>query len=89
MCIQCREAGKLLLTWCSAVWRFVSIIFPGAHFYCESLDITRPFPSDRPVNEPSWPFVWNKALSSPFRLAGLDGPNAVVPALLQVRIGRA
>uniref|UniRef100_A0A383VGT2 WW domain-containing protein n=1 Tax=Tetradesmus obliquus TaxID=3088 RepID=A0A383VGT2_TETOB len=55
----------------------------GAHFYCETLDISRPFPSERPAHQPSWPFVWNKALSAPFRAAGLDGPATVCPALLQ------
>jgi hypothetical protein len=57
----------------------------GAHYYCETLDITRPFPSDRPVKDPSWAFVWNKALTSPFRRVVLDGAFAVCPALLQVR----
>jgi hypothetical protein len=33
--------------------------------------------------------VWNKALSMPFRSAGLDGPQTVCPALLQVRQARA
>jgi hypothetical protein len=66
---------------CTPVMR---IMPAGAHYYCESIDVTRPFPSDRPVSDPSWPFVWNKALSSPFRRLGLDGPNAVCPALLQV-----
>lgn len=61
----------------------------GAHYYCESLDITRPFPSVHAASEPSWPFVWNKALSSPLRLTGLDGPNLVCPALLQVQRERA
>lgn len=58
----------------------------GAHYYCESMDITRPFPSDRPASDPSWHFVWNKALSYPFRLVGLDGTNSVCPALLQVGV---
>jgi hypothetical protein len=59
----------------------------GAHYYCETLDISRPFPSERPAHQPSWPFVWNKALSMPFRSAGLDGPQTVCPALLQVGQG--
>lgn len=60
----------------------------GSHFYCETLDVSRPFPSEQPVHQPSWPFVWNRALSLPFRMAGLDGPNTVCPALLQVRAVR-
>jgi hypothetical protein len=59
----------------------------GAHYYCETLDISRPFPSERPAHQPSWPFVWNKALSMPFRSAGLDGLQTVCPALLQVLAG--
>jgi hypothetical protein len=61
----------------------------GAHYYCESLDITRPFPSQQLASDPSWAFVWNRALSSPLRRVGLEGPNAVCPALLQVRGQRA
>jgi hypothetical protein len=60
---------------------------PGAHFYCETLDITRPFPSDAPPGQPSWPFVWNRWVGASFRAAGLDGDNAVCPALLQVGLG--
>jgi hypothetical protein len=62
-----------------------SVHTTGAHYYCDSLDITRPFPSSHAVGDPSWPFVWNKALSAPFRAAGLQGPHSVCPALLQVR----
>jgi hypothetical protein len=66
-------------------WPYVSLLPAGAHYYCDTLDISRPFPSERPPHQPSWPFVWNKALSMPFRSAGLDGPQTVCPALLQVR----
>jgi len=52
----------------------------GAHYFCETLDITRPFPSDRPVNQPSWEFVWNRWLSTSWRSIGLD---FVCPPLLQ------
>eukprot|EP00775_Hariotina_reticulata_P004194 gene4194-4442_t len=55
----------------------------GAHYFCETLDITRPFPSEQPVFQPSWPFVWNKALTLPFRAAGLDGIHSCCPPLLQ------
>lgn len=64
-------------------------LLAGAHYYCETLDISRPFPSERPPHQPSWAFVWNKALSMPFRNAGLDGPQTVCPALLQVGGGAA
>jgi hypothetical protein len=39
------------------------------------------------VGNPSWPFVWNKALSAPLRAAGLDGADSMCPALLQVCAG--
>ncbi|KAL6757783.1 SacI homology domain-containing protein [Haematococcus lacustris] len=52
----------------------------GAHFFCETLDITRPFPSDRPSTQPSWEFVWNRWLTMSFRGIGLD---FVCPHLLQ------
>jgi hypothetical protein len=57
---------------------------PGAHFLCDTLDITRPFPSYRPVKEPSWDFVWNRWMSAPFRNLGLDH---LCPPLLQVGHG--
>eukprot|EP00955_Chlamydomonas_euryale_P003948 40845-Chlamydomonas_euryale.AAC.4 len=54
---------------------------PGAHFYCETLDVTRPFPSASPVASPSWDFVWNRWLGCALRRT--RGLEAVVPALLQ------
>ena len=68
----------------TGVDRVTSFPIDGAHFYCETLDLTRPFPSAAPPWRPSWPFVWNRWLSASFRAAGLDGARgAVVPALLQ------
>jgi hypothetical protein len=55
----------------------------GAHYFCETIDLTRPFPSYRPVTKPSWEFVWNKWLTASFRGIGLD---FLCPALLQVRV---
>lgn len=54
----------------------------NAHFYCETADLTRPFPSAAPVAAPSWEFVWNNWLSAALREEGL---GAVCPPLLQVR----
>lgn len=54
---------------------------PGAHYFCETIDLTRPFPSDRPVTQPSWDFVWNRWLTASFRGIGLD---FVCPPLMQV-----
>lgn len=52
----------------------------GAHYFCETLDVSRPFPSTRPVNQPSWEFVWNRWLSTSWRSIGLDH---ICPPLLQ------
>jgi hypothetical protein len=52
----------------------------GAHFFCATLDVSRPFPSGRSPDEPSWEFVWNRWLSEPFRAAGAAG---ACPALMQ------
>jgi hypothetical protein len=53
----------------------------NAHFYCETADITRPFPSAAPVTAPSWEFVWNNWLGASLRGEGL---GAMCPPLLQV-----
>lgn len=63
--------------------RITSFPIDGAHFFCETLDITRPFPSDAPPSQPSWPFVWNRWLSAAFRAAGLEGDSAACPPLMQ------
>ncbi|GFR51195.1 hypothetical protein Agub_g13542 [Astrephomene gubernaculifera] len=60
--------------------RLLSFPIDGAHFLCETLDITRPFPSYRAVKDPSWDFVWNRWMSAPFRNLGLDH---LCPPLLQ------
>ncbi len=52
----------------------------NAHYYCETADITRPFPSSHPVDNPSWQFVWNRWLTASLRAAGL---GAHAPPLLQ------
>lgn len=53
----------------------------GKHYFCETRDVTRPFPSRMPVNEPDQEFVWNAWLSTPFVGVGL--PRHCV-TLLQV-----
>lgn len=53
----------------------------NAHFFCETADITRPFPSSRRVEEPSWEFVWNRWLAASLRSICLPGH---CPHLLQV-----
>ena len=53
----------------------------GKHYFCETRDMTRPFPSRMPVGEPDQEFVWNGWLSQPFVNIGL--PRHCV-TLLQV-----
>lgn len=43
----------------------------GMYYYCETRDITRPFPSDHMVTDPDKEFVWNEWLSKPFKNLGL------------------
>lgn len=54
----------------------------GKHYFCDTRDITRPFPSRMPVQTPDDEFVWNRWLSVPFKNIGLPGHCVV---LLQVR----
>ncbi|KAI7745943.1 hypothetical protein M8C21_019347, partial [Ambrosia artemisiifolia] len=44
----------------------------GKHYYCETRDITRPFPSRFSVQNPDDEFVWNGWLSFAFRKIGLE-----------------
>ncbi|KAL3148494.1 hypothetical protein ABBQ38_013936 [Trebouxia sp. C0009 RCD-2024] len=46
-------------------------VLSNAHFYCETVDISRPFPSSSPLDDPSWEFVWNRWLSAALRAVGL------------------
>lgn len=43
----------------------------GKHYFCETRDITRPFPSQMTLDQPDDEFVWNGWLSSPFKIIGL------------------
>eukprot|EP00250_Pteridium_aquilinum_P004965 c15135_g1_i1 orf=287-3169(+) len=43
----------------------------GMYYYCETRDITRPFPSDHLVTDPDKEFIWNEWLSKPFKNLGL------------------
>ncbi|EPS69230.1 hypothetical protein M569_05534, partial [Genlisea aurea] len=43
----------------------------GKHYFCETRDLTRPFPSRMSVENPDEEFVWNKWFSMPFRNVGL------------------
>ncbi|KAL0866200.1 hypothetical protein Bca101_045318 [Brassica carinata] len=44
----------------------------GKHYFCDTRDITRPFPSRMPVQNPDDEFVWNRWLSVPFKNIGLS-----------------
>eukprot|EP00892_Ulva_mutabilis_P001530 jgi/Ulvmu1/11378/UM075_0040.1 len=52
----------------------------GYHYFCETVDVTRPFPSAAPASVPCWEYVWNCYLTQPLRRVGL--PN-VAPHMLQ------
>lgn len=43
----------------------------GKHYFCETRDITRPFPSAISSQNPDGEFVWNAWFSKPFRDIGL------------------
>ncbi|KAJ7980630.1 Phosphoinositide phosphatase [Quillaja saponaria] len=43
----------------------------GKHYFCETRDLTRPFPSRTPLNKPDDEFVWNGWFSLPFKNIGL------------------
>ncbi|KAK6914467.1 SAC domain [Dillenia turbinata] len=43
----------------------------GKHYFCETRDITRPFPSRMCLQEPDEEFVWNGWFSKPFKNIGL------------------
>lgn len=58
-------------------------VLSNAHFYCETVDISRPFPSSSPAGDPSWEFVWNRWLSAGLRAVGLPDH---CPHLMQVSL---
>lgn len=43
----------------------------GLHFYCDTFDVTRPYPSPYPVDQYCEEYVWNEWLASPFQREGL------------------
>jgi hypothetical protein len=43
----------------------------GKYYFCETRDITRPFPSRMTLQEPDEEFFWNEWLSKPFKDIGL------------------
>lgn len=51
---------------------FADIDIDGKHYFCETRDITRPFPSAASILDPDEEFVWNQWLSSSFKEIGLQ-----------------
>ncbi|KAJ4456433.1 putative Synaptojanin; N-terminal [Paratrimastix pyriformis] len=50
----------------------------GTHWYCETADLTRPYPSGRQVDDYDPAFCWNTLFRVPFELAGLGQWCAVL-----------
>ncbi|XP_068634248.1 probable phosphoinositide phosphatase SAC9 [Aristolochia californica] len=53
------------------VLELVEIDIDEKHYFCETRDITRPFPSSMPLESPDEEFVWNAWFSRPFKEIGL------------------
>ncbi|XP_077213953.1 sacI homology domain-containing protein / WW domain-containing protein [Tasmannia lanceolata] len=53
------------------VQEFTDLDIDGMHYFCETRDITRPFPSSMPLQNPDDEFVWNGWFSMPFKDIGL------------------
>ncbi|KAL8262788.1 hypothetical protein R6Q59_024137 [Mikania micrantha] len=50
----------------------IELEIDGTHYFCETRDITRPFPSRFSLQNPDDEFVWNGWLSFAFRRIGLE-----------------
>ncbi|KAJ4765502.1 hypothetical protein LUZ62_075877 [Rhynchospora pubera] len=44
----------------------------GKYYFCETRDLTRPFPSEFTLRDPDLEFVWNAWFSKPFKDIGLE-----------------
>ncbi|XP_078444731.1 putative phosphoinositide phosphatase SAC9 isoform X2 [Wolffia australiana] len=53
------------------IQELTDIDIDGNYYFCETRDITRPFPSRMPFGNPDSEFVWNEFLSKPFKDIGL------------------
>ncbi|CAK7322473.1 unnamed protein product [Dovyalis caffra] len=54
-----------------SVQELTELDIDGKHYFCETRDITRPFPSRMPLENPDDEFVWNGWFSMPFKNIGL------------------
>ena len=75
------EAPKLSQVEQACVDMLPTLVLNSAHYYCETADVSRPFPSASPPSSASIEFVWNQWLMQPFHAVGLPG---ACPHLLQV-----
>ena len=80
------EAPRLSQVEQACVDMLPTFVLNSAHYYCETADVSRPFPSPCPPSQASREFVWNQWLMAPFQAVGL--PDAC-PHLLQVRCCQA
>lgn len=60
--------------------------FEGLHYYCETFDLTHPFPSPFPVHKYDPEFCWNSFLANSFETIGLR--EACVVLLQGMALGR-
>lgn len=58
-------------TECKNIQELTELDIDGKHYFCETRDITRTFPSRVSVQNPDDEFVWNKWFSAPFKEIGL------------------
>uniref|UniRef100_A0A1D1ZIN1 Uncharacterized protein C1093.03 n=1 Tax=Anthurium amnicola TaxID=1678845 RepID=A0A1D1ZIN1_9ARAE len=65
-CPQSQGKGEL-----KNIQELADLDIDGKHYFCETRDITRPFPSRMPLQDPDSEFVWNEFLSKPFKAIGL------------------
>ncbi|KAM7460879.1 hypothetical protein LguiA_029000 [Lonicera macranthoides] len=56
----------------------------GKHYFCETRDITRPFPSRMPLQNPDEEFVWNGWFSIPFKNIGLQQHCVILLQVLTI-----
>lgn len=81
-CVHVQESGqRLTLEEVDRAEMMHKYTLNNAHYFCETADITRPFPSGHVVSDPSWEFVWNRWLAVSLRSQNLAD---LCPQLLQV-----
>lgn len=56
----------------------------GKYYFCETRDLTRPFPSEFTLRDPDLEFVWNAWFSKPFKDIGLEEHCVVLLQVFQL-----